>query len=83
MSKEDLLQGILIQISGLLGIVDTFMAILPMTKEDERKYAISEGFIAIIEEETDLVIRAKTGRFEENSSIVESIKKSDLNFVSV
>ncbi|MBN2443421.1 MAG: diguanylate cyclase [Spirochaetales bacterium] len=74
---EDLLQGILLQISGLLGIVNAFMAILPVNSEDEKKSRLSEGFIAILEEETNLVIRAKTGKFVEQATIINSTHSTD------
>jgi diguanylate cyclase (GGDEF)-like protein len=63
-SLAELLQGILIQVTGLLGAVDSFLALLPdgaMPKPS----APAEGFLAIIEgdADSDLVIRASTGRF--------------------
>jgi diguanylate cyclase (GGDEF)-like protein len=59
---DDLLQGILYQISGLIGTVNTFLAVL---SDDDFKKANNnpqDGFIAIIEE-AELIIKASTGNF--------------------
>jgi diguanylate cyclase (GGDEF)-like protein len=62
-SLEDLLQGILLQVSGLLGAANSFLALLP---EDSARPAgpPHEGFLAMMEDDNELVIRASTGRFE-------------------
>jgi diguanylate cyclase (GGDEF)-like protein len=62
-SLAELLQGILIQVTGLLGAVDSFLALLPDGAVPRPDQAATEGFLAIIEGDTDLVIRASTGRF--------------------
>ncbi len=59
----DLLQGILFQIAGLLGAVNSFLAVLPMAGNRGAPKVDSEGFLAILEDNTELVIRASTGRF--------------------
>ena len=61
---SDLLQGILWQVAGLLGAVNTFLAVLP-EKDISRPTAEEEpeGFVAMMEEDTELVIQASTGRF--------------------
>lgn len=61
----DLLQGILFQIAGLLGAVHSFVALPGMndpsrTGEDS---AASDSFIAIMEDERDLVIEAAIGKY--------------------
>jgi diguanylate cyclase (GGDEF)-like protein len=59
----DLLQGILLQISGLLGVVNSFLAVLD---EGGIRYIQAEktkSFLALIDEDTNLVIRAGTGGF--------------------
>jgi diguanylate cyclase (GGDEF)-like protein len=61
-SLGELLQGILIQVTGLLGAVDSFLALLPEGAMP-KPTAPAEGFLAIIEGDTDLMIRASTGRF--------------------
>jgi diguanylate cyclase (GGDEF)-like protein len=67
---HDLLQGILLQIAGLLGAVHSFLAVVPeggglrLVGNDE-----AEGFVAMVENEEDLVIRASTGRFAHQLSV--------------
>ena len=61
---DDLLQGILYQISGLIGTVNSFLAIL---SDDDFKKANTlqpeDSFVAIIEE-AELIIKASTGKFD-------------------
>lgn len=58
---EELLQGILYQIAGLVGAVHSFVAV---QSESARKDAGSHAFLAMVEEERELVIHAGIGRFE-------------------
>jgi diguanylate cyclase (GGDEF)-like protein len=60
---DDLLQGILWQVAGLLGAANTFLAVLPNGGEVNRAAPETDGFLAMLEEDTDLTIRASTGRF--------------------
>ena len=60
---DDLLQGILWQVAGLLGAVHTFLAVLPDGGEVHRPTLETDGFLAMLEEDTELTIRASTGRF--------------------
>jgi diguanylate cyclase (GGDEF)-like protein len=62
-SLEDLLQGILLQVSGLLGAANSFLALLPESVRPSAD-APHEGFLAMMEDDNELVIRASTGRFE-------------------
>jgi diguanylate cyclase (GGDEF)-like protein len=61
---EDLLQDILVQISGLLGTNDTFLAVLPETKTEHL-----DAFLAMLEEDMGLEIRAATGRFADQKKV--------------
>ncbi len=63
-SLEDLLQGILLQVSGLLGAANSFLALLPEGSVRPSADPPHEGFLAMMEEDNELVIRASTGRFE-------------------
>jgi diguanylate cyclase (GGDEF)-like protein len=63
-SLEDLLQGILLQVSGLLGAANSFLALLPEGSVRPSPENPHEGFLAMMEEDNELVIRASTGRFE-------------------
>jgi two-component system, cell cycle response regulator len=67
---EELLQGILLQISGLLGVMNSFVALLPMSS---RKVNSSEGFVALVEGEQELQIRVATGRFTEHPRMDECL----------
>ncbi|NMB90526.1 MAG: diguanylate cyclase [Chloroflexi bacterium] len=62
-SLNDLLQGILWQIAGLLGVVNSFLAVIDeggLRSTDEEQ---TESFLAMVNDDTELVIRASTGRF--------------------
>jgi diguanylate cyclase (GGDEF)-like protein len=67
-SLEDLLQGILLQVSGLLGAANSFLALLPegSVRPSDPPH---EGFLAMMEEDNELVIRASTGRFEGQAKV--------------
>jgi len=61
-SLADLLQGILLQVTGLLGATSSFLALLP--EGGVVRSQQPESFLAMMEEDNELVIRASTGRFE-------------------
>jgi diguanylate cyclase (GGDEF)-like protein len=66
-SLADLLQGILLQVTGLLGAANSFLALLPeggMVRSQQ-----PESFLAVMEDDNELVIRASTGRFEGHISV--------------
>jgi diguanylate cyclase (GGDEF)-like protein len=60
---DDLLQGILFQVAGLLGAVHAFLAVLPRGSVSDGNAEQVESFVATIEDDMDLTIRAGTGRF--------------------
>lgn len=65
---EDLLHGILWQVSGLLGAADLFLAVMP---------PVTEGFLALLEEERmRLLIRAGVGKFSAGMSFTEAVPPS-------
>ncbi|HEX9059032.1 MAG TPA: sensor domain-containing diguanylate cyclase, partial [Clostridia bacterium] len=68
---DNLLQGILLQITGFLGIVNSFLAVLPEEVDIIDKTSVSDIFIAMLEERINLEIRAATGKFSDNR-LVES-----------
>jgi len=69
-SLSDLLQGILLQVSGLLGAANSFLALLPEGAAVRTEPAPAhEGFLAMMEDDNELVIRASTGRFEGKASV--------------
>ncbi len=68
---ENLIQGILLQITGLLGIVNSFLAVLPEEDDAVDRVSTSGVFLAMLEDGTNLEIRAATGKFS-NKTTVES-----------
>ncbi len=60
---SDLLQGILFQVAGLIGASNSFLAVLPAETRAQAVKVDSEGFLAMMEEDSGLIIRASTGRF--------------------
>ena len=59
---DDLLQGILFQVAGLLGAVNSFLAVLPDDRIAGKPVEV-ESFVATMEDDMELAIRAGTGRF--------------------
>jgi len=60
----DLLQGILFQVAGLLGAVHSFVAIPGVKRPGSVEDSNSDSFLAIMEDERELVIQAAIGKFE-------------------
>ena len=58
---DDLLEAVLLQVAGLLGVVDACLAVSPSF--DQSPAASAEAAVAMLEHEQDLVIRAGTGQF--------------------
>ncbi len=79
---NDLLQGILWQISGLLGVVNSFLAVVDeggvRSPGDSEQ---TESFLAMINEDTDLVIRASTGKFIVESKIRDVVDADGLRTI--
>ncbi len=91
---EDLLQGILYQVAGLLGAVNSFLAVLPDgALGTGRPVENIESFFATMEDDMELTIRTGTGRFagkrdlgglleEENVRLViESLRQAEIRVV--
>jgi len=76
-SLQDLLKGVLLQISGLLGVVHSFLAVVPeKSPETEEDPDLTEGFLAMLENDLNLVVQAATGRFSR-------MKKVDLDHLDL
>jgi diguanylate cyclase (GGDEF)-like protein len=56
----DLLQGILLQTTGLFGVVDSFLAVVG---DPAAAPAVPDGFVALVDESSRPQVRAATGRF--------------------
>lgn len=72
-----LLQGIILQVSGLLGNVNSFLAInangVGVPEEPN-----SAGFLAMLVDETELAIQASTGRFVGCKTAIECLHENEL-----
>lgn len=82
----ELLQGVLLQIMGLVGATNSFLAMVPSQARSEvRKENHEQGapaaFLAT-PEDTDLLIRASTGRFERRRSVSECLESTEFDAVS-
>ena len=68
---QDLLTGVLLQISGLLGVVHSFLAVVPgkPLPEQEGDPELAGGFLVMLEDDTNLIVQAATGRFSEMKRI--------------
>lgn len=75
-SLQELLKGVLLQISGLLGVVHTFLAVVPEDAHPEQEKQSTEGFLAMLENDIKLTVHAATGRYSR-------MKKVDLNHLSM
>ena len=78
---QDLLQGVLFQVSGLLGVLNSFLAILPEGGILRPSAEAAESFIAMIEDEAEMVIRASTGRFAGHSRIDQCLEQEQIQLV--
>lgn len=80
---EDLLQGILWQVTGLLGAVNSFLAVLPEggILRVSPSTGSADGFVAMVEEDTELTIRAGTGRFVGQNSVTTCVEKEKLGLI--
>ena len=77
---EELLQGILYQIAGLVGSVNSFVAVRP---EGLKAAGTIEpnAFLAMVEEERDLVIHAGIGRYEGQIRLENILPESEVETV--
>ena len=72
-SLTDLLQGILWQVAGLLGVVNSFLAVLDDGGLRNGQIEQAQSFLAMIDEDTDLIIRASTGHFVSYTKVSDVI----------
>jgi len=69
---SDLLQGILVQMTGLLGAVDAFVAVLA-DRPREAEIGPPQALLTIAGEASDLIVRAGTGRFLPSEPVEECL----------
>ncbi len=72
-----LLQGILLQVAGLLGIGNSFLAVMP--KQDRPG---PESFVALIDDESDLVVEARTGRYADHQRVADILPQSLIDAIN-
>ncbi|MBI5485713.1 MAG: diguanylate cyclase [Deltaproteobacteria bacterium] len=77
---DDLLQGVLWQVAGLLGVTSSFIAEVPPSPAATGAPA-AQGFVAIVEGEAELVVRASTGRFTTRSRVEHCLPSPSLEAV--
>jgi two-component system, cell cycle response regulator len=77
---EDLLQGILYEITGLIGAVNSFVAIVPEDRasSDAREH---DTFLAFVDEGVGPEIRVATGRFAAKPTLESCLEKPALQAI--
>ena len=78
---DDLLQGILWQVAGLLGAVNSFLAVFPDGGLLRSEPVETESFIAIIKD-FDLIIRASTGHFNVATNIKNNFDQNRITEIN-
>ncbi|MDB5800868.1 MAG: hypothetical protein JWL63_1807 [Rhodocyclales bacterium] len=78
---DDLLQGIILQIAGLLGSANSFLAIDPKSVQRSGEMQ-AEGFLVMVADETELAIHASTGRFAGYKHAADCLDEEELGVVS-
>lgn len=80
---EHLLQGILMQISAFIGAGNSFVAVIPENRKDPGAVASGfvAGFVAILDEETGLEIKASTGTFADKRTLTECLGPAGMELV--
>jgi two-component system cell cycle response regulator len=79
---EHLLQGILSQVTDLLGTVNSFLAVAEEKRLSPLQQSMPNAFLAMLEEGTNLQIRAATGKFSNQRSpenCLEAAKLGDIH----
>ncbi|MDB5799174.1 MAG: hypothetical protein JWL63_113 [Rhodocyclales bacterium] len=77
---DDLLQGIILQIAGLLGAADSFLAIDPKSVQRTSEVQ-AEGFLVMVADEMELAIHASTGRFAGYKHAADCLDTEELDVV--
>jgi len=75
-----LLQGILLQVSGLLGAVNSFLAVVS-DGAATRPRADLEAFVTMWGEESDLLLHASTGRFARFEKVSECLDPARIEWM--
>ncbi len=77
---DELLNGILIQIMGLLGVGNSFLAVFGDSNTMNLTQS-ENSFIAMMDEEAGLIIKAATGRFSPKHHIKDFLKNNENDII--
>lgn len=77
---DDLLQGVLLQVTELLGTIDSFLAVLPESDRFDSK-PNGQSFLALADDEAELVVRAATGQYTIKTKVMETLADESLDLV--
>jgi diguanylate cyclase (GGDEF)-like protein len=82
-TADHLLQGILLQITGLLGTVNSFLAVIPEEKDKNvsRDQLGADAFVAMLEEEADLQIHVATGKYSNKRSLESCLDAATIEVI--
>ena len=72
-----LLQGILLQVSGLLGVGNSFLAV---ARKPDRH--VADSFVALIGDESDLVVRARTGGYNDHQRVADILPEGTVTAIN-
>ncbi len=59
---DELLQGILLQITGLLGAVESFLAVIPVKEPGVEEKPKADNYLVLLEDEKELHVHASTNQ---------------------
>ena len=79
-SLSELLQGILLQVSGLLGINNSFLAVLP-AQPDSHDSINTNGFIAVMNDDAELIINAGTGKYISQFNLKKYLEDTEITHI--
>jgi diguanylate cyclase (GGDEF)-like protein len=78
---DHLLQGILLQITGLLGTANSFLAVLPEENSINQANPDCDALLAMLKEGTDLQISVATGKFSNKRSLESCLDNAKIEAI--
>jgi diguanylate cyclase (GGDEF)-like protein len=79
---NELLQGLLYQVAELLGAANSFVAVFPDGEGPGSGQSQVESFVATVEDDMELVVRAGTGRFAEHGAAVGTLEEGEAGVIA-
>jgi two-component system cell cycle response regulator len=79
---DHLLQGILFQVTGLLGMANSFLAVVKGEKNPLQESSKSDAFLAMLEEESRLHINVATGKFSNQHSLENCLDTAKITAIN-